>query len=36
MTRVLSLGRETSEADVDRLLAALPDVVERIRQDAGL
>ncbi|HEX7716107.1 MAG TPA: aminotransferase class V-fold PLP-dependent enzyme [Marmoricola sp.] len=32
----VSLGRETSEADVDRLLAALPDVVERIRQDAGL
>jgi cysteine desulfurase len=32
----VSLGRETSEADVDRLLAALPGVVARIREDAGL
>ena len=32
----VSLGRETTEADVDRLLAELPDVVARIREDAGL
>lgn len=32
----VSLGRDTTEADVDRLLAELPDVVARIRQDAGL
>jgi len=32
----VSLGRETTEADVDRLLAALPEAVAKIRQDAGL
>jgi cysteine desulfurase len=32
----VSLSRDTTEADVDRLLAALPEVVGRIRQDAGL
>jgi len=32
----VSLGRDTTEAEVDRLLAALPEVVGRIRQDAGL
>jgi cysteine desulfurase len=32
----VSLGRETTEADVDRLLAALPDVVGGIRKEAGL
>jgi cysteine desulfurase len=32
----VSLSRDTTEADVDRLLAALPDVVRRIREDAGL
>ncbi|MFL6021934.1 MAG: cysteine desulfurase family protein [Marmoricola sp.] len=32
----VSLARETTEADIDRLLAVLPDVVARIRQDAGL
>ncbi|HEX2894025.1 MAG TPA: aminotransferase class V-fold PLP-dependent enzyme [Marmoricola sp.] len=32
----VSLARDTSEDDVDRLLAALPDVVRRIREDAGL
>ena len=32
----VSLGRGTTEEDVDRLLAALPEVVAKIRQDAGL
>jgi cysteine desulfurase len=32
----VSLSRDTSEADVDRLLAALPEVVARIRKEAGL
>jgi cysteine desulfurase len=32
----ISLTRDTTTADVDRLLAALPDVVRRIREDAGL
>jgi cysteine desulfurase len=32
----VSLTRDTSEIDVDRLLVALPEVVSRIRQDAGL
>jgi len=32
----VSLSRDSSEADVDRLLSALPDVVDRIRKDAGL
>ena len=32
----ISLGRDTALADVDRLLAALPEVVGRIRQDAGV
>jgi len=32
----VSLARETTEAYIDRLLAVLPDVVARIRQDAGL
>jgi len=32
----VSLGRDTTPDDVERLLAALPDVVGRIRQDAGL
>jgi cysteine desulfurase len=32
----ISLARETTEADVDRLLAELPDVVSRIRQEAGI
>jgi len=32
----VSLTREATEADVDAFLAALPDVVQRIRQDAGL
>jgi cysteine sulfinate desulfinase/cysteine desulfurase-like protein len=32
----VSLGRDTSEADVDRLLAALPEVVAQIRKDVGL
>jgi cysteine desulfurase len=32
----VSLGRDTSVEDVDRLLAALPEVVGRIRKDAAL
>jgi cysteine desulfurase len=32
----VSLGRDTTEADVDRLLAALPEVVGGIRAEAGL
>jgi cysteine desulfurase len=32
----VSLARATTEEDVDRFLAALPEVVARIRQDAGL
>jgi len=32
----VSLSRETTEDDVERLLAALPDVVAGIRRDAGL
>lgn len=32
----VSLGRDTTEADVDRLLAALPGLVERIRREAGV
>ncbi|RNL64264.1 aminotransferase class V-fold PLP-dependent enzyme [Nocardioides marmoriginsengisoli] len=32
----VSVGRESTEADVDRLLAALPEVVAGIRRDAGL
>ncbi|MET3963530.1 cysteine desulfurase [Marmoricola sp. OAE513] len=32
----VSLSRETSEADVTRLLTELPDVVARIRHEAGL
>jgi cysteine desulfurase len=32
----VSLSRDTTEDDIDRLLAALPEVVARIRQDAGL
>jgi len=32
----VSLGRDTTTADVDRLLAVLPDVVRDIRRDAGL
>jgi cysteine desulfurase len=32
----VSLSRDTTEADVDRFLATLPDVVAQIRQDAGL
>lgn len=32
----VSVGRETTVEDIDRLLAALPEVVGRIRQDAGL
>jgi cysteine desulfurase len=32
----VSLGRDTTEDDIDRLLAALPEIVARIRQDAGL
>jgi cysteine sulfinate desulfinase/cysteine desulfurase-like protein len=32
----VSLSRDTTEDDVDRLLAALPEVVTRIRQEAGL
>ncbi|RNL79047.1 cysteine desulfurase family protein [Nocardioides marmorisolisilvae] len=32
----VSLGRDTTEDDVDRLVAALPEVVGKIRQDAGL
>jgi cysteine desulfurase len=32
----VSLGRDTTQSDVDRLLAALPEVVAKIRQDAGL
>jgi cysteine desulfurase len=32
----VSLSRETTEADVDALLAALADVVPAIREDAGL
>lgn len=32
----ISLGRETTADDVDRLLAALPDVVAGIREEAGL
>ena len=31
----VSLGRETTAADVDRLTSALPAVVERLRRDAG-
>ena len=32
----VSVGRDTTEDDIDRLLAVLPDVVARIREDAGL
>jgi cysteine desulfurase len=32
----VSVGRETTEDDIDRLLAALPEVVAKIRRDAGL
>jgi cysteine desulfurase len=32
----VSLGRDTTEADVDRLLTALPEVVGGIRAEAGL
>jgi cysteine desulfurase len=32
----VSVGRDTTEADVDRLLAALPGIVADIRKDAGL
>jgi cysteine desulfurase len=32
----VSVGRDTTEADIDLLLAALPEVVARIREDAGL
>jgi cysteine desulfurase len=32
----VSVGRETSRDDVERLLAALPEVVSRIREEAGL
>jgi len=32
----VSLGRETTEDDVDRLLATLPEVVAGIRREAGL
>ncbi len=32
----VSLGRDYGQDDVDRLLAALPEVVGRIREDAGL
>jgi cysteine desulfurase len=32
----VSLHRDTTEADVDRFLAVLPDVVERIRKEAGM
>lgn len=31
----ISLGRETTSDEVDRLLAALPHVIARIRRDAG-
>jgi cysteine desulfurase len=32
----ISLARETPAAEVDRLLAVLPEIVRRIREDAGL
>ena len=32
----VSLPRGTSAADVDRFLAVLPDMVSRIREDAGV
>jgi cysteine desulfurase len=32
----VSLPRGASAAEVDRFLAVLPDVVRRIRQDAGV
>jgi cysteine desulfurase len=32
----ISLGRETPATEVDRLLGVLPEVVRRIREDAGL
>jgi cysteine desulfurase len=32
----ISLTRETTDADVDRLLAVIPDVVAQIRAEAGL
>ena len=32
----VSLSRDTTEDDVDRLLGALPEVVDRIRTEAGL
>jgi cysteine sulfinate desulfinase/cysteine desulfurase-like protein len=32
----VSLTAGTTEDDVDRLLAALPEVVDGIRRDAGL
>jgi cysteine desulfurase len=32
----ISLHRETTEADVDRFLGALPPIVRRIRQEAGM
>ena len=32
----VSLHREVTEADVDRFLAVLPDVVARLRAEAGV
>jgi cysteine desulfurase len=32
----VSLGRDTTDDEIDRLVAALPEVVESIRQDAGI
>jgi cysteine desulfurase len=32
----VSLGRETTEGDVDRFLAAVPDVLEQLRSQVGL
>jgi cysteine desulfurase len=32
----VSLHRETTEADVDRFLAVLPDLVTRLREEAGV
>jgi cysteine desulfurase len=32
----LSLGRQTTEADIERVLAVLPDVIGKIREVAGL
>jgi cysteine desulfurase len=32
----LSLGRQTTEADIERVIAVLPDIIEKIREVAGI